>query len=205
MKHCFTLLIFTLICTFGFAQNGKKMSTDHKNILKIGTETYFNGDEFPFSISWETKIAARQSLQFGFLPRVLNDDFGKTNGVGLFFGYRKYISKGRTGLQGLYFSPSIKFGYLQDKYTYTSYSYPNPTGPPVYTEFEVKDKITTAALGFTFGKQWVYKSGFALDIAGGLGYFSNNVNTNNYNRYRYRNGATSGISPNLTIKIGYAF
>ncbi len=205
MKQLFIVIICTISSIICFAQNGNKMSTTDKNIIKIGTDTYFNGDEFPFSISWETKIAARQSVQIGFLPRILNDEFSKTNGVGLFFAYRKYISKGRTGLQGLYISPTVKYGFLKESYEYNNFIYPNPVGPPIITTTKVKDKINSLAVGFNFGKQWVYKSGFVLDLAGGLGYFNNQLNTNNTNTYRYSFGATSGITPNLALKIGYAF
>ena len=192
-----------------FSQGGKKMSTNHKNIIKLGTETYFVGDEFPFNISWETKIGARQSLQFGFLPRSRNYDTDKLNGIGINLAYRNYISKGRTGLQGLYISPSVRYGILNDKYEYTDYIYsPNPSLPPTITKQSVTEKVNSFAVGFTFGNQWVYKSGFTLDIGGGIGYFNNNTSTNRVitnNNYYFNRRDESGITPNLTIKFGYAF
>lgn len=186
------------------------MKTDQKNIIKLGTETYFVGDEFPFNISWETKIGARQSLQFGILPRSRNYDNDKTNGIGLNLSYRKYISNGRTGLQGLYISPSLRYGSLKEKYEYYNYTFSSSSStPPVYTSQIVTEQIKSIAVGFTFGNQWVFKSGFTLDIAGGLGYFKNNVTSDRINLtgnpFYFRRGNESGITPNLTIKFGYAF
>jgi hypothetical protein len=198
-------LIGITFCSISFAQNGKKMNTTHTNIVKIGTNTFFDGDEFPFNASWETKVANRQSLQIGLSPRLYKNDFQNTGGIALSLAYRKYISKGREGLQGLYFSPVIKYGFFKDKQKYTDYIYTGPTTPPIFTEKTNSYKVNSLNLGFLFGKQWVYKSGFSLDISGGIGFYNNKYDGDT-NNYYYRNNQTEyGLTPNINISIGYAF
>jgi len=114
MKIVFLLPAIFFSC-FSFAQNGKKMNTSHNNVIKIGTNTFFSGDEFPFGVSWETKVANRQSVQVSLSPRLYKNSFENTSGLAIGVAYRKYISKGREGLQGLYFSPMVKYGMLKDK------------------------------------------------------------------------------------------
>ena len=199
----FLSIFFTSIL---FAQNGKKMSTTHTNIIKIGTNTFFEGDEFPFNVSWETKVANRQSLQISLSPRLNKNDDQNTKGLALSLAYRKYISKGREGLQGLYFSPMIKYGVLKDRLRSTDYLYTGPTTPPIITEKTNNYKAKSLNVGFLFGKQWVYKSGFSLDISGGIGYYNNKYEGDNNFSFHYRNNQTEyGITPNLNISVGYAF
>ena len=202
-----TLFILSIFFTgISFAQNGKKMSTTHTNIIKIGTNTFFEGDEFPFNVSWETKVGNRKSIQISLSPRLNKNDFENTRGLALSLAYRKYISKGREGLQGLYFSPTVKYGVLDDKYRYTDYIYTSPTAPPTIIEKTNNFKVNSLNVGLLFGKQWVYKSGFSLDISGGIGFYNNKYKGDNSNNYYYRtNQSEYGISPNLNISVGYAF
>ena len=202
-----TLFILSIFFTsISFGQNGKKMNTTHTNIIKIGTNTFFEGDEFPFNVSWETKVGNRQSIQISLSPRLNKNDFENTRGLALSLAYRKYISKGREGLQGLYFSPTVKYGVLDDKYRYTDYIYTSPTAPPTIIEKTSTYKMNSLNVGLLFGKQWVYKSGFSLDISGGIGFYNNKYKGDNSNNYYYRtNQSEYGISPNLNISVGYAF
>ena len=189
-----------------FAQNGKKMNTSHANIIKIGTNTFFEGDEFPFNVSWETKVANRQSLQISLSPRLYKNNYGNTSGLALGLAYRKYISKGREGLQGLYFSPQIKYGVLKDKQVYNDFIYTGPNTPPTFVQKTSNFKVNSLNVGLLFGKQWVYKSGFSLDISGGIGFYNNKYGGNNTNNFYYRNNQSEyGITPNINIGVGYAF
>jgi hypothetical protein len=163
-----------------------------KNNLKLGLNTSFNDDRFGLAVAWEFKVANRQSVQIELMPIFLRTNYDNTNGLGVALSYRKYISKTKEGLQGIYFSPALKISTLKENY----YSSRTPT---------TTNHLNAAIL---FGKQWVYKSGFSLDINGGFGYYR-------YNGYRYRyyyggyptnyNDINYGISPNLNIKVGYAF
>lgn len=46
---------FLFISITAFPQSTKRQSTNHTQILKLGVNTYFYPDEFPYSISWEKK------------------------------------------------------------------------------------------------------------------------------------------------------
>ena len=131
-------------------------------------------------------------MQFDILPVIYKNNYSSESGLNLGLSYRKYISKNKEGIHGLYFSPLI------------SYNYSN------YKSNNNNSKDNTISLAFLFGNQWVYKSGFSLDINGGIGYYTNkssNTYSSPYPGYTptsYSNN-NYGITPNLNIKIGYAF
>lgn len=186
------ILIFLALFTLNssFAQKKSSFSpSETKNNLKIGLNTDFF-DPHPFAIAWEFKVANKQSMQIEFLPIFFKDNYSKTNGLAIALSYRKYISKNKEGLQGIYFSPMIKYGVLNESYGGSTES-----------------KSNNLNIAFLFGKQWIFKSGFSLDLNGGVGYYNGKDN----NRYGYNPIGSPltynsyGISPSLNIKIGYAF
>ena len=187
-----------------YSQSAKRQSSSHSQILKLGVNTFFDTDEFPFSISWETKLAANESIQIGFLPRVRSFDNDKTNGIGINLAYRKYISKNRTGINGLFISPTVKVGYLKDENSYTYYYSGNP---PQYIPTKNTNKITQFSTGFVFGHNWVFRSGFSIEASGGMSYF-NTTNKNTSINNNIQTNATykeSGITPHVQLSFGYAF
>ncbi len=200
------ITLITILCTVAIssvAQHGKRMQYDQKGLLKLGVNTYFVGDEFPLSISYEKKIAARESIELGVLPRLRKDAYENISGVGFNLAYRKYISKGRTGLQGLYIMPNIRYGSLSTKDSIGEYT--NSTTPPYYIYKPRTITTTNVAIGINFGHQWVYKSGLTIDISGGIGFFRNNSKGTNLGYSGRFLGKEYGITPQLSIKIGYAF
>ncbi len=195
------------ISVASFSQSAKRQSVNHTQILKLGVNTYFTPDEFPFSVSWEKKIGTNESIQIGFLPRVNNSGNDKTSGVGINFGYRKYISKNRTGINGLFISPTAKLGFLKDTYEYASYFYTgNPPQPVSYT-YKRSNDVKQFSAGFVFGHNWVLKSGFSFEVSGGMAYsYSNEKSTRTENGGTYKNTYNnSAIMPQLLLSFGYAF
>jgi hypothetical protein len=190
------LLAFFAVNT-AVAQKNSFSPANTKNNLKLGLNTSFVGDRFGFAVAWEFKVANKQSVQIELLPIFLKNNYDKTNGIGVALSYRKYLSKNREGLQGIYFSPMVKVSSLSESYGYAS------SNNTVY-----KTNHFNAAI--LFGRQWVYKSGFSLDINGGIGYYRFNDN-DRYYYYPYPNTTPAvnnlnyGLSPNLNIKVGYAF
>lgn len=184
-------------------------SSDHNNAIKLGVNTFFDTDEFPFNVSWETKVGPSESIQIGMLPRISRYNDDKTSGLGLSVAYRKYISKNRTGIQGLFVSPVVKVGYLSENYSYKSYYY---TGNPPQLQFYTNNRQSKTSqfnVGVVFGHKWAYRSGFTFEASGGLGYYNTIQKYNSTNtgaaptlndKYTY-----SGILPQLQINFGYAF
>lgn len=201
------LLSLVLFLTLtGFSQSTKHQSINHTQILKLGVNTHFTPDEFPFSISWEKKIGSNESIQLGFLPRVQTNNDDKTTGIGFNIGYRKYISKNRTGINGLFISPIAKIGFLKQHDVYTSYFY-NGTNPPQYYTTATKKNINQFSAGFVFGHNWVFKSGFSFEVSGGMAYFTSvnkgtNINNNITTSFNYKE---TGIRPQALLNFGYAF
>ena len=195
---------FLLITFNAFSQSGKHQSSTHTQILKLGINTFFNTDEFPFSISWEKKVAKDESIQIGFLPRFRSYNDDKTSGLGLNFAYRKYISKNRKGINGLFISPIIKIGFLKDE---NSYSYYNGGNPPSVVSSKYSNNTTQFSGGFVFGHNWVYKSGFSFEVSAGMAYYNNKDESTNINNGTAYNTSykESGILPQLQLSFGYAF
>ena len=194
MKLSAIFLFSCLMVGTAFAQKNSFSPANTKNNLKIGLNTSFVGDRFGFAVGWEFKVANKQSLQVELLPIFLKTNYEQVNGFGVALSYRKYISKNKEGLQGIYFSPAIKISSLKESYGYNSSS-------------NIPDKTNHLNVAFLFGRQWVYKSGFSLDINGGLGYYR--FNENGRNTYPSTRPVLDiinyGLSPNLNIKVGYAF
>lgn len=187
------------------AQKEKNSSIEHRNVLKIGTNTYFTGDEFPFSISWETKVGNRESFQLGVLPRLQKYGDEKTSGFGFNLAYRKYISRGKTGLQGLFISPVVKIGFLTENNESTYYDY--NSNPPVYITYKQEIKTSNLGIGFVFGQHWVFRGGFSLELSSGMGYFNNKYKTTQVggSGLYFSPENESGIMPNIQIGFGIAF
>lgn len=197
LKSILFLLTFSFMLNMVFAQKKSFSQANTKHNLKFGLNANFY-DSYPLSLAWEFKVANRQSLQVDVLPVFFKNDYSSESGLSLGLSYRKYISKNKEGLQGLYFSPFVNYKFSNSK--------------DLYNSSTSKYKDNTLNLGFLFGKQWIYKSGFSLDINGGLGYYISNSSTNYSGNYPYPgytprnyNYNNYGITPNLNIKIGYAF
>jgi hypothetical protein len=186
-------------------------SNDHSNALKIGLNTFFDTDEFPFYINWETKVGPSESIQLGILPRFKKYNDEKTSGTGVSASYRRYISKNRSGIQGLFISPVVKAGFLSDDNTYTSYYYTGNPPQPQYYSYSSQRKINQYNIALVFGHKWAYRSGFTFETSGGFGYYhtkehytSNNTSLGSGSVYT-NNYTYSGILPQLQINFGYAF
>jgi hypothetical protein len=199
----FTSLLL-LISTPIFSQSGKHQSNDHKQIIKLGVNTFFDTDEFPFSISWERKIAANESFQIGVLPRFSSYDGQKTSGAGINFAYRKYISKNRSGRSGLFISPIVKVGYLKEN---NGYTYTINGNPSQLVRVDYNSKRNQYSAGVVFGHSWVYKSGFSFELSGGMGYYktSNSSDELSNGTLYNRKYTESGILPQVQLGLGYAF
>ncbi len=187
-------------------------SGNHSNAIKLGVNTFFDTDEFPFNIAWETKVGTNESIQIGVLPRVSRANDDKTIGGGINVAFRKYISKNRTGLQGLFISPIVKASFLNNENYYSNEYYTGNPPVPQFYSYSSRSKINQYNLGLVFGHKWAYRSGFTFEASGGIGYYitqenyksstTTNTGTGSYtnNSYTY-----SGIMPQLQLSFGYAF
>lgn len=212
------LLSVCLFCSFMYAaaqrtatKRPSSKSANHSNAVKLGVNTFFDTDEFPFNVAWETKVGNSESIQIGLLPRFTKYNDEETSGVGVSLAFRKYISKNRSGIQGLFISPIVKAGFLNANDSYTSYYYNGTSQPPQYYNYNSKRKISQYNVGFVFGHKWAYRSGFTFEASGGIGYYntkekysatSSSGSTASASSNKYN---SSGILPQLQLSFGYAF
>lgn len=206
MRNSCLIIAALLVTVTSVAQPPKKQSASHSNIIKLGVNTFFDTDEFPFYINWETKVGNSESIQIGVLPRISKYNDDNTSGIGISAAFRKYISKNRSGISGLFISPIVKVGFLNDQYSYTG-SYYTGTAPQPYT-YSSESKISQIGVGFVFGHNWVFRSGFSFEASGGFGYYNTKEKsrTNDSNSGFYARKYTySGILPQVQINFGYAF
>lgn len=213
------LLSVCLLCFFMYAaaqrtatKRTSSKSANHSNAVKLGVNTFFDTDEFPFNVAWETKVGNSESIQIGMLPRFTKYNDEKTSGLGVNLAFRKYISKNRSGIQGLFISPVVKAGFLKADDAYTSYYYTGNPPQPQFYSYNSERKITQYNVGFVFGHKWAYRSGFTFEASGGMGYYNTKEN---YKTVSVNSGSStssvsntlkySGILPQLQLSFGYAF
>lgn len=201
-KVIVAIAALVMIHTAAISQR-KNYSVNHKNIIKAAASSFLDLDEFPLGIFWETKTAKRQSLSIGIHPRYQEFNGDKDAGLAATLAYRFYISKNREGISGIYLSPTVKYGEF--KQTYTFYT-GNPGGP--LTTVNERVKTTNLNIGVNFGHQFVWKSGFSLDLGVGIGYANSKGNPR---YYYYGPGiptstySEGGISGMVFLGVGYAF
>ena len=160
-------------------------SSAQTNIIKTNPITFAFGN---FNATYEKVLNSSSSLVFKgqysynlFLMdeiyQLLGIDDVKSGGVGL--GYRYYFTHLKKEVPtGFYINPqaSFSFGSTLDDY-------------------ESRESATSLGLGAEIGYQWVWSSGFTLDL--GIGPMQNFVSINGV--------SASGLLPSATLSIGYAF
>lgn len=177
-----TLIAACLLVSISTAFAQKESST--QNVIKVNPLGIFLGNA---SLSYERALTEKSSIvvspSFGFLK------FGgfKYSSFGIGAEYRFYLSKTKTAPAGLYVAPGL--GY---------------TGGSVKDEDGNGDKTNFSS--FTakgiIGHQWVWDSGFVLDLNGGIQYWGFNYSNSNG---VFSTAKASGILPVLGLGIGYAF
>jgi hypothetical protein len=162
-----------------FAQEGSP-----QNVIKVNPLGIFFGNA---SLAYERALGEKSSFviapSFGFLKL---SGF-KYSSFGIGAEYRKYLSKTRNAPAGLYVAPGV--GY---------------TGGSVKVDDGNSDKVTynSFTLKAVLGHQWIWDSGFVLDLNGGIQYFSFSYDNKNG---AFSGLAASGVFPALGLSIGYAF
>jgi len=178
-----TLIAACLLISF-CAAIAQEKSANPKNIVKVNPLGVFWGNA---SLAYERALTEKSSFviapSFGFLKF---DGF-KYSSFGIGAEYRFYLSKTRTAPAGLYVSPGL--GY---------------TGGSVKDEDYSNEKTNFNAFYFkgVLGHQWVWNSGFVLDLNGGIEYINFGYSDNSGNLSDLRG---SGVFPALGVSIGYAF
>ena len=159
----------------------RKADTEFKNIVKFNPLGLLLGNA---NLSYEyvltEKSAAQLNVQFG----ARSAGTTKYTFVGAGVDYKFYLSHTKAAPKGFYASPGAGF-----------YSITVKDGTQKYNG-------SGAILKGTIGNQWVWGSGFALDVFGGVNYFAGSrikgAGSVEYNVF-------SGLLPSIGVSLGYAF
>jgi hypothetical protein len=178
MKRILIAVCLLISASVAFAQEG-----NGKNVIKVNPLGVFFGNA---SLAYERALTPKSSFviapSFGFFKLT---GF-KYSSYGIGAEYRFYLSKTKTSPEGLYVAPGL--GY---------------TGGSVKDE-DFGDKTNFGAFYAkgVLGHQWIWDSGFVLDLNGGIQYtsFSYSDDSGNFSTLK-----ASGILPALGLSLGYNF
>lgn len=191
-KKLFFVLIVCSIQAFAQDENVK-------GIIKLNPLSFLVST---INIAYEVPTSAKSSIQIATFYTSLGKADNKISGFGFVPEYRFYLSKTKLSPRGFYIAPTLR--YSQFKYIDKNYNtYINNT---YYSSF-VGD-FKQFGISANIGAQWVWKSGFNLDIYGGpsimtMKYESNTGNEADTN-YDGLNGSR-GFGFVFGTRIGYAF
>lgn len=178
MKKQITIASFLLLLSLGvFAQ------TAPKNAIKINP---LSAIVRTGSVFYETAVSEKSTIQLGLAYTGLKLDDVKFDGVAITPEYRNYF-KG-SALNGLYVAPFAR-----------------------YQNFRVKDdennKGTYESIGggLMLGKQWMYDSGFALDLFFGPAFNSGKVKDQQGSSAPTVSNTIDGFGLRIGVTIGFGF
>ena len=154
---------------------------DRVNVIKVNPLGLLFGSA---NLSYEKALTTKSALQINASITSLSVMSTKYSGFGIGADYKLYLSASKDAPRGMYFAPGLSFSSITVK---------NDMG----------DKGTGSifALKGVIGHQWIWNSGFSLDLNGGIAYYLNgdiNINGDSYSKF-------SGIMPALGLSLGYAW
>ncbi|WP_026904972.1 DUF3575 domain-containing protein [Pedobacter glucosidilyticus] len=137
------------------------------------------------SVFYERKMSDNLSLQLGVAYTGLKLDETKFSGFSTTPELRYYPKA--NALNGLYFGPFLR---------YQNYTVKDDINEGSYTSF---------GGGAVLGRQWVYKSGFTLDLFFGPSYNAGKIKADDGSGEPEVNGAIDGFGLRAGIAIGFGF
>lgn len=135
-----------------------------------------------------------------------NSTIGVGAGIGGFkLGGVKYSQAGGSVFYRYYFNEALKGWYGQGSASYSGGSVKmGDSGFTIDNTNSVNEKVSFGAFGAQAkaGYQWIWNSGFTLDLNAGIGYTSLSYDTSNNNLTGLK---ASGVLPQFGIALGYSF
>jgi hypothetical protein len=181
MKKICTLILIALLAIPSFAQE-KTSESDNKNVLKINTLALIIGTG---SIFYERELSDNLSGQLGvaYLNYKINDS--KFSGLILTPELRFYVK--RNAIDGFYMAPYFR---------YQNFSVKNGSNDATYTNY---------GGGLAFGRQWIFNSGFTMDLFFGGHYGSGSLKVNTGTQDQFDTNSFEGFRPRVGFTLGFAF
>ncbi len=166
-----------------------KAQENGKNVIKINPFGALLGS---YSMSYERVVTNKSTLQFDANYGDINLFGLKINTFGVGAGYRFYFSKTKSVPEGFFVSPSIAYSNVS-----------------LYLTSTPADKVTVGTFegGVVGGYQWIFDSGFQIDLFVGPRFISVgslSIPTESDDMELYL-GELSGVGTKLGFSIGYCF
>ena len=183
MKKLATLLILLAMTIASFAQDAPEVSSE-KNVIKVNTLGLF---VLTPSIFYERKISDMTSAQLGLGIMGYKVSDAKFSGLILTPEFRIYPKK--NAINGFYIAPYLRYLNLSVKSISTN----------------DKASLTVMGGGLLFGRQWITKSGFNMDLFFGGHYGSGSAKAVTGDLSFFDSNLFSGFRTRVGFAIGFAF
>jgi hypothetical protein len=183
MKKILIVLVAIVIAVPSFSQEATDVKTE-KNVLKINTLSFF---VLTPTIFYERKLSDMTSAQLGVAYMGYKITDVRFSGLILTPEFRFYPKK--NAIDGFYIAPYFRYMNLSVK----------------STSDDANASLTVMGGGLLFGRQWITKSGFNMDLFFGAHYGSGSAKANSGNTSWFNNNLFSGFRTRVGFAIGFAF
>jgi hypothetical protein len=180
MKKALILFIVVVLAVPSFSQEKSDVATE-KNVLKINTLSLFLATG---SVFYERKLSDLTSAQFGFCYMGVKIQDTKFSGIILTPEVRIYPKK--NAIDGFYIAPYLR---------YQNYTLQNGTD---------KGSLSSMGGGLLFGRQWIFKKGFVMDLFFGGHYGSSKVKVDS-GTDTFDTNSITGFGIRVGFALGFAF
>jgi hypothetical protein len=180
MKKALILFIVFALTLQSFSQDKTDVATE-KNVLKINTLSLILTTG---SVFYEHRLSDLMSGQFGFGYTGIKIKDTKFSGIILTPEFRIYPKK--NAIDGFYIAPYLR---------YQNYSLQNGAD---------KGTLSSMGGGLLFGRQWITKSGFTMDLFFGGHYGSTNLKVNS-GTDTFSTNLITGFGMRVGFALGFAF
>lgn len=180
MKKTFILFLLIVLTLPSFSQEKSDVSTE-KNVLKVNTLSLILTTG---SVFYERKLSDLTSAQFGIAYMGLKIQNTKFTGIILTPEFRIYPKK--NAIDGFYIAPYLR---------YQNYTLQSGTD---------KGSLSSMGGGLLFGRQWITKSGFTMDLFFGGHYGSSNIKVNS-GTDTFDTNLITGFGMRVGFALGFAF
>lgn len=181
-------LLFVALCVLACLSSKAQDESESQNVVKINPlGAIFGAAQLSYERALSEKSSVQISPSFGFF----SSGGLKYTTYGIGASYRFYFSNSKSAPAGFYAGPGV--GYQLGKVKFSD----DFGGGSSSTA-----KIGGFNANFVAGYQWIFDSGFTLDLNGGIQYIKYKYTDNEDGSF---SAPFSGILPTLGFGIGYSF
>ena len=198
MRKFKLIILLSFSYLFVAAQDQGSEPAAYRNSIKINPLSFFSST---FQLSYETRIAKDQSLNFSAGLIYKDTDSKSVNGYRGEFQFRYFVLQRETisAVRKLYFAPFV-FDQYADVIDRNYYNY-------IGTQDIYHYKVNSFGAGVVMGVNWTFARRFVIDTFVGGGVRTSNMNNRSSSYiddgilgYGYK-----GIFPRVGLDIGFTF